>query len=395
MLTEIEAVDAVIDRLKGESFPAQAACVFAGQTRVRTWGVNLGLKNFIPVKAAYLLVLRKLDPAYGGGTNSFATSEAKRFFKKVGRSTKALPASYWDKYITDPRTVVEREIPDFREGQVYQLSYLNELFGGQEQRGIITPTSTPVVIAITAPAGRKHDYHDTWTDDGVFLYYGEGRNRDMMFQAGNKAIRDHVEDGKALLVFEKKAKGKYAFLGNFVCAGYSEEKSSSAGRKGLIDIIFQLVPANSLAEAAAAAEPPPKTDLYALRQAAMDASGGAKRSRSKGAGTSAFRRAADIVVYVNARANGLCECCDEPSPFKRDDSSPYLEAHHINRLVDGGLDHPLHVAAVCPNCHRAAHHSAERRKINADLAERIRTKEAKIEAEMASAKVATSTPVPA
>ena len=34
---------------------------------------------------------------------------------------------------------------------------------------------------------------------------------------------------------------------------------------------------------------------------------------------------------------------------------PYLEAHHVIRLADGGKDTIDNVVAICPNCHRKVH----------------------------------------
>ncbi len=62
--------------------------------------------------------------------------------------------------------------------------------------------------------------------------------------------------------------------------------------------------------------------------------------------------------YVLERAAGFCELCGTPAPFQRRNGSPYLEVHHVLRLSDLGPDEPHTVSALCPNCHREAHHSA-------------------------------------
>uniref|UniRef100_UPI001C496481 HNH endonuclease n=1 Tax=Pseudomonas sp. RW407 TaxID=2202894 RepID=UPI001C496481 len=64
---------------------------------------------------------------------------------------------------------------------------------------------------------------------------------------------------------------------------------------------------------------------------------------------------------------GICESCDKPAPFLRKDGRAYLEPHHINRLSDGGLDHPQFVGAVCPTCHREIHYGANGVKKNERL----------------------------
>ena len=70
-----------------------------------------------------------------------------------------------------------------------------------------------------------------------------------------------------------------------------------------------------------------------------------------------YDRNPDVVAEVLTQANGICADCNKPAPFrKRSNGDPYLEVHHIKRLVDGGEDTVKNAKAVCPNCHRKAHH---------------------------------------
>ncbi|MFG8677889.1 zinc-finger-containing protein [Pseudomonas aeruginosa] len=75
---------------------------------------------------------------------------------------------------------------------------------------------------------------------------------------------------------------------------------------------------------------------------------------------------------------GICESCEKPAPFLRKDGRAYLEPHHINRLSDGGLDHPLYVGAVCPACHREIHYGLG----GADKNELLRQRVVSIEKEI-------------
>ena len=69
-----------------------------------------------------------------------------------------------------------------------------------------------------------------------------------------------------------------------------------------------------------------------------------------------YRRSRTISDYVLRRAAGNCESCEKPAPFMKTNGSPYLEPHHVNRLSDGGLDHPRYIGAICPACHREIHY---------------------------------------
>ena len=86
-------------------------------------------------------------------------------------------------------------------------------------------------------------------------------------------------------------------------------------------------------------------------------------------------RSQAIRLYVLARAEGNCEGCRAPAPFVTAAGSPYLEAHHVDRLADDGPDHPRKVIALCPNCHRKAHHGLDAKVFN----ETLRKRAAKLE----------------
>jgi 5-methylcytosine-specific restriction endonuclease McrA len=71
-----------------------------------------------------------------------------------------------------------------------------------------------------------------------------------------------------------------------------------------------------------------------------------------------------IKRYVLLRSNGYCEGCKQPAPFQDANGNPYLEAHHTLSRADDGPDHPKHVIALCPNCHRRVHYARDGKGFN-------------------------------
>jgi len=67
-----------------------------------------------------------------------------------------------------------------------------------------------------------------------------------------------------------------------------------------------------------------------------------------------------VKAWVLQEADGLCELCGSNSPFLKDNGKPYLEVHHVHHLANGGSDTVSNAVGVCPNCHRALHHSRKR-----------------------------------
>ena len=92
-------------------------------------------------------------------------------------------------------------------GKEYKRKELHDFYGGQRQGGIATPKEHPYIFIISSRRGEDHGYGDGWIDENkFFLYTGEGQNGDMEFKSGNKAIRDHYENGKKVLLFEETKK---------------------------------------------------------------------------------------------------------------------------------------------------------------------------------------------
>jgi hypothetical protein len=83
------------------------------------------------------------------------------------------------------------------------------------------------------------------------------------------------------------------------------------------------------------------------------------------------RRVNRVKVFVLKRANGACEFCKSDAPFRNEKGNPYLECHHITELAKEGADHPSHVIAVCPNCHRRAHHGSDRVNVKKRMKRRV------------------------
>lgn len=113
------------------------------------------------------------------------------------------------------------ELP-FEIGALYsRRGQIHSLLGGQQQGGIATPAEHPVVVIFTGEAGEAHGYSDYWDEDGYFHYFGEGQSGDMEFKGGNRAILDHVKNGKRLIAFQSTGKGKpYRYRGEFIALSH-------------------------------------------------------------------------------------------------------------------------------------------------------------------------------
>ena len=80
-------------------------------------------------------------------------------------------------------------------------------FGGKQQGGISTPANAPGIFIFTGHGAGHVGYQDVFEADGSFRYTGQGQLGDMRMISGNRAIRDHVQNGKDLLLFQQTQKG--------------------------------------------------------------------------------------------------------------------------------------------------------------------------------------------
>ena len=83
-----------------------------------------------------------------------------------------------------------------------------------------------------------------------------------------------------------------------------------------------------------------------------------------------FERSADVKSWVLESAFGICESCDDPAPFMTK-GQDYLEVHHVRPLGSGGSDTIQNAVAICPNCHRAFHHSDDKEAMKDRLYKRV------------------------
>lgn len=264
----------------------------------------------------------------------------------------------------------------FEVGRIYnRREHIHARFQGQQQGGIITPKAHNLILIITGEEGSQHGYTDQLRSDGVFEYYGEGQVGDMVMLRGNKALLDHAENGKDLLLFRKTKEG-LRFVGQYVVGGLLERQAPDTEGKMRRAYVFELHPLEAIVEAVCTTSNYTETvDLLTLRKRAM-AAAQSNPSASTGKARTLFERSQTVRDYILARANGVCEHCASPAPFTTSSGAPFLEVHHIRRLTDGGPDDPHFMIGLCPNCHRRAHYGADAKTTNEAMLTSVRALEA-------------------
>jgi hypothetical protein len=115
---------------------------------------------------------------------------------------------------------------DLKPGQAIRRTDLHARYGGRRQGGISPSKQSNNVFVITAPGrGEQHGYlYDGQNADGFYHYTGEGQFGDQRMVQGNRAIRDHVAEGRELHLFEAQGP-ELRYIGQF---DYFDDHSAEA-----------------------------------------------------------------------------------------------------------------------------------------------------------------------
>jgi len=279
------------------------------------------------------------------------------------------------------------KITGFEVGKTYnRLAEIHGQYEGQRQGGISTPKNHPYIFIFTGDAGKAYGYIDGYGADDTFWYTGEGQKGDMnISNGGNRAIREHSQNNKKVMLFEATdSAGEVRFVGNCEYITHHEEERPDKHGDLRKAIIFHMDIKQSISDVIGESKkrhespkkPRKSMSLKELRELALRPASDTSSKEQKIANIQ--NRAKAIKLYAKKRANGYCEGCGENAPFNSKEG-PYLEVHHMNRLADGGPDHPENVIALCPTCHRRAHYATDFMHFNSSLIEKMRVKESEID----------------
>ncbi|MBK7909060.1 HNH endonuclease [Candidatus Pollutiaquabacter sp.] len=114
-------------------------------------------------------------------------------------------------------------------------------YGGNWQSGICPSANYPYIFIFSGKSGRQHGYKDGWDNPDVYSYTGEGQAGDMQFTKGNLALRDHIQNGKRVFLFEIESKG----IVRFICevevfdTGYFETHDTAGKQRIGITFFFK------------------------------------------------------------------------------------------------------------------------------------------------------------
>ena len=112
----------------------------------------------------------------------------------------------------------------FIPNQLYKRSLIHDEYGGNRQGGISPSAKVPYIFIFSGKSGAQYGYRDGWDNYNIFSYTGEGQAGDMQFIRGNLALKEHLNIGKRVFLFEIEGGGLVKFISEmeFYDADYFE-----------------------------------------------------------------------------------------------------------------------------------------------------------------------------
>ena len=252
-------------------------------------------------------------------------------------------------------------IPIFKINDVVSNSDIVKEFHVGNMGGMRRSKATITLVIISDPT--KGLYEDKWVKD-ILYYTGMGKKgNQILYKTQNKTLAESDTNGVDVHLFEVLKPGEYTYKGLVELAGepYQEDQRDeddqlrqvwifplrlNSGDIPIDEYVFSEYEAVRRNEAS-------KLPMEQLLERAKDRA--AKNVSMRTVKSTLRLRDPYISEYVKRIANGKCQLCNKPAPFKDYKGKPYLESHHIVWIANGGEDTIENTVALCPNCHRKMH----------------------------------------
>ena len=245
-------------------------------------------------------------------------------------------------------------------GNQYIRSEIHDHFRGSRQAGICQCQNHPFTLLFSTSGGNKYGYEDGWnSDQSVYLYTGQGKIGDQQWNHYNRAVRDHVELGNSLLLFEG-ASGRVTYIGEFVMAHWSTRRLIGEDGELRDAFVFHLVPNHMVSE---------DDTSFVYDDSNLTPGMHEQAPLLREEHRFVHGRRAKVKEAVLNRAKGKCEYSGKPAPFTKHDGTPFLEVHHVRMLSEGGNDHERYCVAISPDVHREIHYGVNGQAINEQLSQ--------------------------
>lgn len=231
---------------------------------------------------------------------------------------------------------------------------MRKLFQCGNMGGMRRSKQTGTLVIISDET--KGLYRDVWKN-GVLHYTGMGKIGDQVLEGNqNKTLYYSDTNGVEVHLFEVLKEAVYTYRGvvKLVDKPYKGRQPDDNGN--MRDVwMFPVMPISEMAQSVTHELSEQEISKLSNKELARYAAVKNINKEPKTTETVVYYRDPYLKQMVKRIADGKCQCCGNDAPFIDKQGEPYLEAHHVVRLADGGKDAMDNMVAICPNCHRKVH----------------------------------------
>lgn len=251
--------------------------------------------------------------------------------------------------------------PNIKVGQTFTNQQVATLFKSTIYMGMRRSLETNTLVLVS---DHTKLYEDRW-EGNVFHYTGMGKNgpQSLSFHQ-NKTLAESNTNGVDVYLFEVLRPQEYIFMGQVELSGMPyQEKQFGEDKKLRTVWVFPLELSNGkmpikLSKNLVEAKEEVREKLakkLSDEEIAERAKHASKKATRRTVTTNNFERNPFVTEYAKRWANGICQLCENPAPFKNKKGEPHLHTHHIEWLSRGGEDSVTNTIALCANCHDKMH----------------------------------------
>jgi 5-methylcytosine-specific restriction protein A len=247
-------------------------------------------------------------------------------------------------------------------GDIIDNDTLRAIFKCSSQGGMRRSIRTNSLVLISDHT--KSTYEDKWIGK-ISHYTGMGLTGEQSLSFHqNKTLVESKESGVNLYLFEVFEEGHYVYIGEVELADGPYRSRQPDSEKTIRDVyIFPLKlkgrkrPPLLKKELLETKEEIIRKKAHKLPLAELEfqAKYSFKEGGKREVVSEVYERDSIVSEYTKRKADGICQLCNQPAPFRNLDGEPYLETHHIDWLSKEGKDLIENTVALCPNCHRKMH----------------------------------------
>lgn len=244
--------------------------------------------------------------------------------------------------------------PGISIGTVVTNEQMRTLFKCGNMGGMRRSKQTGTLVIISDET--KGLYRDVWKN-GVLHYTGMGKVGDQVLEGNqNGTLFYSNSNGVEVHLFEVMKKAVYTYKGvvELVDEPYKSRQPDDNGN--MRDVwMFPVAPVAEVEQNVSHELTEQEISRLSDKELARYAAVKNVKKEPKTTETVVYYRDPYLKQMVKRIADGKCQYCGNNAPFFDKQGEPYLEAHHVIRLADGGSDAIDNIVAICPNCHRKVH----------------------------------------